>query len=370
MYNWEKHHNPIYTVLFRRKGGGGFWREVQRAVRAGQAPIKYPIGSQLAVDKNSESILFDVVAHDYNVAPHDRYKHSMTLLTHKCVVNSLQYDAIEALFYCEDELPAGIYHFTVTNQNWFTEDNGKNFQFELTQLVPAGGQLVLNAIYNQKLAGKSIKAYSSSATTAVLETATLSEGSRGTSLGKTDGNTNNMNHLHRALLGSNNWEESAIRQFLNSDAAAGAVWKPQTKFDRPPSWNSSKTGWMSGLDPEFLSVVGTTKVTNRTNNIYEVDIDTVKSCYVTEDKFWLPSRSEIFGGSESGLSDGKLLPYYEGATNADRIKYNSNEAARYWRLRSPYPSTTDNVRTVSIDGSLYSNSACISGGVAAACTIF
>lgn len=326
-------------------------------------------GDKIVVREMTEKIVWDVVAHDYNLDPHNRYDHSMTLLTHECMVHSLQYDAAEALYYCEDELPAGVYHFTVSNQIWHTADNGKNYQFTLTKSVPAGGQLVLSATYNQALEGKSIKSFNDSTTTTAIETATLSEGSGGTSLVTPDEKTLNMNHMHRALLGSNNWKESAMRQFLNSDAAAGSVWTPQTKFDRPPSWVSTQAGWMNGLDPQFLEVVGTARIVNCTNDLFEID-ENVSQNYTTDDKFWLASKSELFGATDSRLSDGKLFPYYEGATNADRIKYNMSGAARSWWLRSPLPSNTLGVRFVSTDGSLYSNSANYAYGVAAACVIF
>ena len=43
-----------------------------------------------------------------------------------------------------------------------------------------------------------------------------------------------VNHQQRCRYGSNNYKESAIRQFINSDAASFA-WTPKTNFDRPPS---------------------------------------------------------------------------------------------------------------------------------------
>ena len=126
---------------------------------------------------------------------------------------------------------------------------------------------------------------------------------------------------------------------------------------------------MNGLDPEFLAVVGKAKITNRTNDLYEKEGNT-KQNYYTEDKFWLASRSEVYGGSESSLSDGTQFPYYVGTTNAGKIKYNTSGAARYWWLRSPHPSNTLSVRGVSADGSLSSSGANNSNGVAAACVIF
>ena len=176
-----------------------------------------------------------------------------------------------------------------------------------------------------------------------------------------------MNHMHRVRYGSNNWKESAIRQFLNSNVEAGSVWTPQTKFDRPPSWAASTDGFMKGFDDDFLSVVGECNHLTKTNSVFEVD-GNLNKLYTTKDRFYLASHSEIFGGSENNLADGTQFPYYNEATNTDRIKYNA-ETARYWWLRSPIPSNAYDVRSVTTDGSLSNINADNSSGVAVACDI-
>ena len=57
------------------------------------------------------------------------------------------------------------------------------------------------------------------------------------------------------MWGSNNYAQSAARQWLNSDAAAGSVWTPTNKFDRAPFWATSKAGFMKGLPADFLAAV-------------------------------------------------------------------------------------------------------------------
>lgn len=72
--------------------------------------------------------------------------------------------------------------------------------------------------------------------------------------------------------------------------------------------------------------------------------------------------SDIDGGST-------LLPYYDGATNADRIKYNASGVAAHWWERTPNSGHAGNVRVVSTDGTLpiyYAHNAC---GLAPACNI-
>lgn len=364
--------NALLAILASKSGEVGFdsWHAIQQAVRVGGGPSLFPIGTQLKCKKEGVGeIVWDVVAHDYNVDHIGRYKHSMTLLTHDCVVNSLQYDNTEALYYCETPLVAGTYHFTLLDGYDTATGGGKTYQFTLTKPVPANGVLTFPWAKDKQASETKVSTYNSVTEATAIETVSVTEGSGGTDLGTADGKTANMNHTHRIRYGSNNWKESAMRQFLNSAAPAGQVWKPQTKFDRPPSWEKTQAGWMNGLDPEFLEVVGTAKITNRTNGLYEED-GNIKQNYYTEDKFWIASRSEVYGGSESGLSDGTQFPYYAEPMNAGKIKYNTSGAVRDWWLRSPLPSGTSIVRRVVIDGSLSSHDATYGHGVAVACAIF
>ena len=73
------------------------------------------------------------------------------------------------------------------------------------------------------------------------------------------------------MWGSNNYAQSAARQWLNSDAAAGSVWTPTNKFDRAPSWATSKVGFMKGLPADFLAAVQPAAIPCRTNSVFEVN---------------------------------------------------------------------------------------------------
>ena len=343
------------------------WKVVQQLIKEGHGADVFPIGTQLRCSHSVYGeIIWDVVAHDYNLEESEQ--HSMTLLSHDCVVNSIQYDAAEALYYAETQLAAGTYYFSLLSGYDTNYGGGKNIQFILTKPVPAGGVIMFPWAYNTQSTATKISTYSSRESTSALETVTVIEGTSGTNLGTTDGKTANMNHIHRVRYGSNNWKESAIRQFLNSNVEAGSVWTPQTKFDRPPSWAASTDGFMKGFDDDFLSVVGECNHLTKTNSVFEVD-GNLNKLYTTKDRFYLASHSEIFGGSENNLADGTQFPYYNDTTNTDRIKYNA-ETARYWWLRSPHPSNAYYVRFVSTDGSLSNTSAYNSGGVAVACDIY
>ena len=358
------------------------WADIRNAVRMGLGATLFPAGYEFTtVDSDTGvSVVWAVRGHDHHTPANSRLAHSMTLEMKYVYSNAngsqkaVQYDAQEALYYAADGLSAGTYHFTVANQAWFAADNGKSFQFTLAESVPAGGQVVVSATYNQTFAGKSVKTYASPSSTAVIETTTLAEGNGGTSLGTTNGE-GNINHLHRIVLGSNNYAQSAARQWLNSAAAAGSVWAPTNKFDRAPSWATTYNGFIHSLPADFLAVVEPAVIPCRTNSIFEcASLDgtefTVNQVYELKDKFFLLSRPEIYGSWDSATyKDGELLDYYEGLTNAERRKYDNVGSVRYAWLRSPSPSDAGTARIVSTDGSLYSTNAYNSIGVAPACII-
>ena len=155
------------------------------------------------------------------------------------VYKQMQCDNTEALYYTKDGLAAGIYHFTLLPGYDTTYGGGSTFQFQLTKPVPAGGILMFPWGWNTQASTTKISSYTKVTDTDAIETVPVSLGAGGTDLGTADGKTENMNHTHRIRYGSNNWSESAIRQWLNSDGAAGTFWVPKTVFDRPPTWNSS-----------------------------------------------------------------------------------------------------------------------------------
>lgn len=316
------------------------WLGIQKAVKAGVSPELFPIGTQLVVSHDTYGdMLYDVVAHDYLKPAKNKNAHTMTLMCHDCLP-SIQFDNSEACYYAENELPAGTYNFTIDANlgAWWAG----TYQFTTKQPIPVGGLLCISNIVDSFA-----KTYASQVDTTAIETVTVALGNGGTRLGAFGVE---LNDIRRALYGSNNYKESAIRLFLNSSAEAGSVWTPQTKFGRPPSWASSLAGFVNGLDPELVSVIGEVAIPCSANNIYESPDSSVSTGeqYTLNDKFYLPSQTEIFG---NGVEDGsKIFPYYEGASNVDRIKYTS--VATSWGTRTAHQSYSDTIQAVSADGSL------------------
>ena len=325
-------------------------------------------GDEVLITEAFDRILFDVVDHRTVTDPADNtQKPAMFLLMHS-VIYSKQFDAIEALFYAEEGLAAGTYHFTIQNYD-ATYGGNKTYQFTLTQAVPAGGQIVLDWPYNVQLLGRSVKTYASATATVQIEAAVLSEGTDGTDLGTTDGTSTNLNHIHRARYGSNNYKESALRQWINSAAVANAWWTPSNIFDRPPAY-ANLAGFQHGMDSDFLAVVKAITIPCHTNNTYELPEWTKDTAYTLVDRFWLASRDELGFGTER-VADGTVFAAYNGAGNTDRIKYDLSNAstARLWWLRSPNPSYANYERYVGTDGSLNYYNASYGNGAVAACVI-
>ena len=340
------------------------WEGIQKAVRSGIAKDILPVGSQLAVNHSVYGTrLFDVVAHDYLKSVHDENAHTMTIQQHD-LLPSTQFDAPEAFYYAEAELPAGTYNFTLATA--YSSWAEGTYQFTLTNPVPKGGQLAISGYADAAMTARQVRSYANQTTTTATESVAITAGSGGTNLG-TFGE--GLNHSHRVSYGSNNYKESAMRQFLNSSAAAGSVWTPQTKFDRPPSWQTSLAGYKAGLDQNFLAVVGKVVLPCSANNIYEApDSSIAKGAkYTLNDEFYLASRAEIFGSHDVN-DDTVLFPFYEGAGNADRIKYRDGSAANWW-LRTPYSGNAGNVRRVYSDGTVDYGHARNATGLAPACTI-
>jgi hypothetical protein len=130
----------------------------------------------------------------------------MTLQAHNCILN-VQFDAPEALYYAEEELPAGEQVVTLNNEK---------YKFTTGQAVPEGGQVVIASWQSAEGDGRyvptKITTYEADRTT-VIES-----GLDVTSIESGEDTLSPVNDHSRCRYGSNNYKESAIRQWLNSEA--------------------------------------------------------------------------------------------------------------------------------------------------------
>lgn len=342
------------------------WRAIKENVKMGFGELLYPVGTEFEVECPSgapyNSIVWTVVGHRV-----ENGEHIMTMLM-KHVIYGLQFDAPQAIIVPDETMAAGTYHFKLLSGYDTAYDGGKSVQFTLTNDLAAGCQIVMNWPYSQTWIGKNITVYGEFGTT-VIETCVMSEGTDGTDLGDADGTVTILNHTQRARYGSNNYKESALREWLNSGDAAGLWQTQQARFQRPCSYAADRAGFVAYLDPEFAAVIREGTHLNRTNEVF--DLNGKKQAYSTTEKFFLPSQEEIGFSSESGIVCGSVFDYYNGTSQADKIKYDitSQATARTWWLRTPYPSIASYERLVYSSGALTINIALNGLGAVAACEI-
>ena len=305
------------------------------------------VGQQITCQRDNVTLSWDVVDYDSTAKV-------VTLCTHDVLPDNMQFEPPQALMYCEDGLAAGSYTF-----KW----DSVQCYFTLTQAIPAGGQL--------RATNSEYQTYASQSATAQIESGTVStEAIDGaTNLGQTG--TGNLNHHERVNLGSNNFGESGILQWLNSDSPANTPMPRLTKFSRP--YVPTKAGFKAGLDADFLACIQDTVWKCSVNKTYECPaslggIAQRNNPYTVTAKFALASDMEVFGEYEGVQDGGTVWDLYVDAEATDRIKYYNN-TARNWGLRSPDRYNTRYVRYVNTSGisNYYNNT--LSFGVAVACKI-
>lgn len=363
--------NVDYTVL-------------KSLIASGQAPTVLPVGSQIVVPWNDVkgSVHYDVpldIVHYGDVTLQDGTTTTgMFLQWHYCTPFGIQFDNYEAFYYATSALTAGTYNFTIPT-TWGKATAG-TYQFTLTQDVPIGGQLAgLTLIADTAPANWKVSSYASDTTATATETVSVTSGSNGTSLGNLvpSGNSD-LNSIQRVGYGYNRWSQSAIRQWLNSSDAVNAWWTPQNNYDRPPNELSTKAGFLTGFDSDFLSAIATTKVTTALNTVTDSAYGTTENTY---DKIFLPSLQQMYATPQLADVEGDYWEYWKEALGLDSYApwytaetayithgIDNNTVSQYVRLRSAnrgsayytwYVSTSGAVSNANSNSSYRSAPACV-----------
>lgn len=393
--------NILLASIASQQGGISIknWADVQGLVRQNLHSKAMAVADQLETTRNEKTLTFDILDFDKHTPTNKYLSHSLALGLHNIFTyGTIPFCASQLMYYTEGGLPAGNYKFTLDHACYggTTQYDG-TYMFTLTQAIPAdGGFRHTNPIggWKEKYAqsdviGNYITTYGArpqrteveknvavtvwDGTTACTDLGTFTARSLTYHTEADTANGGKRNFTERQAYGSNRWRDSVYRQWLNSDAEAvpssdtttvSNWWKPATVFDRVPG-GAKLAGFLNGLDPEFVAVLGEIEVKTALCDCDKVDGATYD---ITHDKVWLQSMTEIFGSNNNGIAEGSQLAYWVGASDADRIKYEGS-TARYWWLRSPNPTNADIVRHVDTSGVLGYYDASLAHGVVPACCI-
>ena len=365
-----RHQNALLEVIAAEQLAAvtANFDEIVELVEDGLAPDILHVGTQINLEWK------DVASNTTYVVPHDivhygdvvlddgEVRHnSMFLSWHYCTPFGIQFDADEAFYKCSVLLPAGTYNVSM-GLNWGTYViSGKTYQFTLTQDVPAGGRLAgFNAAPDTAPANWRVKSYDENFT--LIEEVTPVEGSGGTSLGTfTAAGSATLNSIQAVAYGLNRDKDSALRQWLNSDAAAGSWWTPQHDFDMPPSELATKAGFLSGYAPEIRQHFAKTKVRTAKNT---VSFDGSFDEYY--DKVFSPSKEQIYNTPQIE-GEGEYWEYWKRALGltSPSANYptvypaykiyaiNAKTSAQYVPLRSADRGHANNTWAVASGGYVY-----------------
>ena len=181
---------------------------------------------------------------------------------------------------------------------------------------------------------------------------------------------------NRKSYGNNNWKVSNIRQWLNSDAAAGNWYSAQHSTDALPT-SSNTASYNTGYNtrPGFLYHFTAAQKSVMLDFDLTLAVPSVDGggSHVVTQKVFLPTITQISYGSNNGVLEGAVFDKYNGAGNAGRVKtlhpnvaansgYTSFTAngAWHWYLSSCYYKESHRVNYVSSSGAV--NYARVYGG--------
>jgi len=178
------------------------------------------------------------------------------------------------------------------------------------------------------------------------------------------------NHNDRVNYGSNNYLESAIRQYLNG--TGDGWWTPQTKWDLRPS-NYSGVPFLHGIDPAFLDVLddGDKVWKDNTNATYGNT-----GSHSFQDKFYLMCSRDVNFSTDADESSNPLDLFKGGLSASDnstdqnnlRKKIVGSSYGHYW-LRTANRGNVHYAIYVGSGGLRGGNYADVSNGVVPACRI-
>ena len=139
-----------------------------------------------------------------------------------------------------------------------------------------------------------------------------------------DGKETSSTDIYRKNYGNNNWKLSNIRQWLNSDAAAGEWYSARHTYDAPPTDANGYSSYLTGYDdrPGFLYNFTAAQKSAMLNFNLTLKIPSVDGggSHIVSQKVFLPTMTQVGLGANEGVNEGTVFNKYNGVENAGRIK--------------------------------------------------
>ena len=337
------------------------YHQIAEIVKSGRAREFFQIGDQIVMNwsdgSNTRELPWDVV--DFGPVTDEEgnvHPNAMWLQSHYALTG-ISFSGNNAFYVPTAALPAGTYYFTIGN-NWGSNVvSGKIYEFTTTQQVPAGGQLVLgtatsntSGLPDTAPANWRVRTFANGAQATPTEILELTEvaSSSGTDLGTLSSSTkyanSGINNMQRSAYGYNRWSVSAIRQWLNSEAAAEQWWVQKYPHDHRPDQLASVSGFEAGLPADFLSIIKPVRMYTALNTVSDSEIGAGE---YTADRFFLPSLQQEYIAPQVADLEGTAWQYWidrlgtqqaqgGGDARAAHIRYaiENHTSAQYVRLRS------------------------------------
>ena len=268
----------ISTIMNGEIGGEGVvdWSKIQQVVRSGNASSMFNIGDQIIVKWTHPvngaiyEMPFDVV-HFGTVSISDGSEvPGMYLQSHYCLPFYVAFDAAETAP-ATGTMQEGVYYYGIdpsTHMNRLLEvPDDYIIGMDVSSLIATFSAIFYNTVCDPS------------------------------------GEISSM--------GYNNWAESAIRQFLNSEAFDDSWWTPQHDGDvrqiSIPAMNmGANFGFLSGFDSDFLGCVGEVRVCTCVQG---------EESY-TFDRFFIPSLEQMYIDSPHS-GEGEAFEYWKQATGLE-----------------------------------------------------
>ena len=301
---------------------------------------------------------------------------TLTIQTKYCIsagagtsAATLQYDRPEAFKKVTEAIPAGtVCKFTTIAYGGWAAGT---YNFTASDTIAAGSMLCMSGYESTAMTSSKVRVYANAKATSHSAEYAISSGAGDATVDLGTWGTN-CNHPQRVSYGNNNEAESNILQFLNGDsgnAYMDSIFVPKNDYDMMCTSFTSLKGFLGGFPDDFRECLGLCSVHNITNNVYENSGYSTGDEYTHNSYFWLPSRKEIYGDTETAKEASEAqFPYYAniGTANADKLGYakGASSPTTEW-LRTPYAGYAGSVRIVYAGdgGALDYNGATDSNGV-------